>query len=171
MNAAFNSGVSAAGAIVPGTPYVLMGVQRADATGMHIFINGVDATVSATQGGGAGVDDYIDQIQSGFTASDLAVGAAPNTFGGAGNVTGTPGVWVNTALTDQQIADLFTATGGLEQTPSDYFETLAKVCANEYRNYIGGWNLPLPGTRALQLGNDIGGFGTLSTASFNVAHR
>jgi hypothetical protein len=81
---------------------------------------------------------------------------------------GTPGIWVNTALSDLDILNLFNSTGGLDQTPSDYFDTLTKVCANEYRNYVGGWNLPLGATRALQLGNDVGGFGTLSSSNFSV---
>jgi hypothetical protein len=156
----FNSGISAAGAIATGAPHLLVGVQRGDATGMHMYIDGVDATSSATQGGGAVADDYISVIELGQTPSDLSLGGVPNAspaLGGAGatNIIGPSGIWVNTALTDQQILDLFNAINGFDQTPSDWYECVEDIVAGEFRYWIPGWTTPITGgSRSIGIFND-----------------
>ena len=118
---AFNVGFTLTGAVVAGGKYLIHGIQRADGNGPLVDINGVDATDANGQGGGAGVDDWVDQVIGAVTATDFNIGGINNLASGGGIIQ-RPAIWRNTALTDIEITSLFNAIGGFDKTPDDYFE-------------------------------------------------
>jgi hypothetical protein len=166
-----NRAVTVAGAVIEGSAALLCGVQRGDGTGMHVFIDGVDATnVADFAGGGITTDSYVADILVGTSATDLDLNGQPNAIGGpGGQICGPCGIWVNTALSDLDILNLFNSIGGFDQTPSDYFETIIDLSVRgDIRHYVPGWNLTLPQSRTLEIVAEGGSFDNMSTASFQV---
>ena len=160
--------------ITTGTNYHVAAVQRADGTGIHLFVNGVEVASTTSTGSSATNDDWVDNINADSvytTTSALFLNGIPS---GTTPTIGTKQdhcilqrpAFFTSALSDAQILSLFNAAA-INETPRDYyewcFENLINPNAGGYWNpgYIGG-----AGTDPME-GSDIAA-GTVrqQTASF-----
>lgn len=131
---------TATGLAVDGTAYVVMGFQRADGTGLRIYVDGIDVTASNVITGTATLDSFPNDLLVGQSASTLSI----NTNNGAataqgGSIISNPFVFVNSVPTDTQITSL-AASAIIDTTQlSDYFETVFSLSEQAALFWVPGW--------------------------------
>lgn len=119
-------------------PMVVSAFQRADGTGMHIWINGVDATDSQNIGGSATVDSFIDDIIPTDTPGSLGVNAF-NSSASGGLIVSNPHVFLNTVPSGSQLAAL-AASANITGAPIDYQHTMFDLFIDaDTRLWMPGW--------------------------------
>lgn len=164
---------TAAGTIQPMQWYQIVGVQRGDGTGLHIYVDGVDATSTSGTAGSATVDSFFDDILGGFTGPVFGVGTQFTTFPSSGpsrKGVALPAVFRNISLSDADVLTLFNAVNR-SGTPEDYMEVFESLLVDQDLRYW--WNGIMDGSgnqRAFDLGyEDLNGNFQLSGSGMFTA--
>lgn len=131
---------TAAGLAVDGTAYVVMGFQRADGTGLRIYVDGIDVTDSNVITGAATLNSFPNDLLAGQSASALSINANnATTTAQGGALISNPFVFVNSVPTTSQIATL-AASAIIDTTQlSDYFETVFSLSEQAVLFWVPGW--------------------------------
>ncbi len=131
--------VTAAAVIVDSTPHVIVGVQRGDGTGIRIYDNGVDITLSNSLIGTATLDSFPDDVLAGETGTDLGIGSFDgNPSGGA--IISNPFVFVNSVISTANISTLTDSAQLTQTNMSDYFEQVFLLADTDgFTFWFAGW--------------------------------
>lgn len=146
---------TATGLAIDGTSFVVMGIQRADGTGIRIFVDGVDLTDSNVAGGSATVDSFPNDVLAGESGTTITI----NTTSAGGTAAGgalisNPFVFVNSVPTDIEIAEL-AASALIDTTQlSDYFETAFLTGGTNFLFWLPGWKMNA-NNDFMEVGNDL----------------
>lgn len=146
---------TAAGLAIDGTSFVVMGVQRADGTGLRLYVDGDDVTASNVTAGTATLDSFPADLLSGSSASILSISSDDGdavAFGGA--LISNPFIFVNSVLTDSEIASLSSAALIATTDLSDYFETVFSLGGLSFIFWMPGWAMNANNDMA-QVGNNF----------------
>jgi len=131
-------------AITPGLAFVVNAFQRADGTGLHIMVNGVDLPVTESLTGAASSDSWVADIFASSTGACTSINLnTQNRFQGIGqtfnnSVFHFPAVWINSVPSDAQLGAL-TAAANFDGVPSDIVSNAFALMNKQGDSLRLGW--------------------------------
>ncbi|MGI9251916.1 MAG: LamG-like jellyroll fold domain-containing protein, partial [Pseudohongiellaceae bacterium] len=159
-----NASSTAAGVITEGRPHMLTVVQRGDGNGPQLYVNGAPiATTNSFNGTGITLDSWADDVINLGVSTDISTNGR-GTSGGPGDIepaiVAQPSIWINSTISDAQIAALYASANDNTNNFSDILEWIILGLHNETEvqddliRLLPVWGTPSPAGPGQQV--DIG---------------